>query len=128
MNWHEALKLAVKQYESRPVMWGISDCCQFAATYWKHMTGENLAADFDYQDKLEAGRILVTYDGMEGLLEYLLGEPGTLKPGAVVLTVVDDDTYAPGVYTGYCVWAFHPDEGLCRFTTHDIRKAWPCPQ
>lgn len=130
MNWHEALKFAVKEYDGKESDWGEADCCQFVNTYWFNLTGENFGAgaSVQYQNQTGALKILSKHGGMQGLLTHFLGESHTdPDPGDVVLLELGEDVYAPGVYTGYCVFSLMPEDGLVRMPESYIKEAW-CPR
>ncbi len=126
MSWVEALRETILEYHDAPIVWGEFDCCQFAAAYYNRVTGENIAESFQYESELGATRILRKYKDISGLFHHLLGESSDLKPGSIVLTSISDegDLIAAGVYSGYCVFAVHPDRGLVRFTPNRITEAW----
>lgn len=126
MTWLDALRTATLEFVDQPVEWGRYDCCQFVARYWELMTGKDLAAQFDYESEMGAGRVLAKHGGLSGLFRHLLGEPGEVVPGAVVLASVSDegDKVAAGVYAGYCVFLMG-DDGLIRVTPERVLEAWP---
>lgn len=127
MNWLEALRQTALEYESAPVVWGQTDCCQFANAYYERVTGRSPADSFRYDSELGAQRILAKHGDIEGLLEAILGEPvSDPQPGDIVASCVSDDgdLTAAGVFNGYCVWTIDPDKGLVRITANRISKAW----
>ena len=125
-NWHEALKVAVKRFDTEEVKWGVFDCCQFVNLYAYNLTGKDYAAEFDYSTKGGASKILVERGGMQGLLEGLLGKPsGNPQAGDIVLIRTPEGVEAPGVYTGYCVYVVEPSMGLVRIDGATvIQEAW----
>ena len=124
MNWHEALKVAVKRFDLEEVKWGVFDCCQFVNLYAYTLTGNDYAVSFEYSTKGEADRILAKAGGMSGLLTKVLGKPKGHHEAGDIVRVELDGVEAPGVYTGYCVYVVDPNEGLVRVNESLIREAW----
>ena len=130
MNWQAALAQTLKEFESATCQWGADDCCQFVSRYWELMTGVSHAAKFNYESKQSAWRIVIEAGGtLLALFESLLGAPGNLTPGAVVLLAGDEEAeeYGPGIYVGYCVFTMDIDRGIVRTSPERILEAWPCP-
>lgn len=127
MTWADALADTLREFDSGFV-WGNLDCCQLANAYHKRMTGEDIAAQFDYGSKTAALRILARHGGLVGLFREVLGEPSDPEPGSVVLVSMSDDgdLMAGGVYNGHYVFTVHPETGLCRVPEDRILDAWPC--
>lgn len=129
MNWVQALRETILDYDG-DFSWGNLDCCQFANDYHKRVTGEDIAAKFDYGSKDGALRILARHGGLQGLFHHVLGKPSDPEPGSVVLVLMSDEgeLLAGGVYNGHFVWTVHPEEGLCRVNEARVVEAWQCQQ
>lgn len=121
--WAQALQATAKKYLHADGAWGESDCCQFISEYYRELTGVDHAAKFDYATGTGARKIMLEHGGLEGLLEHILGEPSEPKPGSVCTYDLPSGVGC-GVYTGYCIWAIIPEDGLMRFPSELVRMAW----
>lgn len=126
MTWEEALRETVLEYEGAPMVWGESDCCQFAKAYLRRL-GRDVAPGITYESEFGAQRIMAQHGGLGGFLRHVLGEPHPPEPGDVCLVSLSDegDLAAAGVYVGYAVFTVHPDRGLVRVNGERVREAWP---
>jgi len=127
LNWLEALRETVLEFQDEYPEWGRVDCCQFARNYYSRLTGKDVGADFDYSSQYDAGRIVASHGGIEGLLTHILGEPSdTAKAGDVVTVDLSNggEVIAAGVFNGNRVWTIHPEKGLFMVRMERIREAW----
>ena len=122
MNWLEALKATAIEFD-QPMIWGKTDCCQFINAYYERVKG--IRFDFDYTSEYGAKKILLQEGGLSGLLHSVLGEPGELAEGAIVITTTPEDEPSAGIYNGYCVWTMNDTKGLIRMPIVGIEEAWP---
>lgn len=75
-RWLDALFAKVEEHRTRPLEWGVWDCCQFAAECVLVQTGVDHRAAFPlYASETEALEIVADHDGMGGLLSSLFGPP-----------------------------------------------------
>jgi len=128
-SWDDALRMICTEYLGQPLIWGIRDCCQFAATYVHARTGIDHSVDFNYDGKMGAARILAEHDGIQNLISKYLGEPKRdSSPGDLVLcnlaVAMDESVQTLGVTNGSFVWGIHPDDGLVRIPLGSIAAAW----
>ena len=129
MNWVDALRKAVLEMGDGEFSWGEHDCCQFARTYYRLMTGVDVAEGLEYDSAMAAGRIVASHGSIEAMMRSLLGDPrdGEAEAGDVVLCEVNTEgDLAAGVYNGGEVFTFDPHLGMCRKAGTCILEAWPC--
>ena len=95
----------IQSYTNRPIVYGESDCCQFAADCIEAITGVDYRPVFGrYSSEREAKRLMVKYGGIAGLLTHVLGEPNGDSSGAGVATTTQDGREMAGViYKGRLV-------------------------
>lgn len=118
-DWPERLR-DVLATADRPFVWGEWDCCLFAATAVKAMTGEDFAAGFEYTDKVSALRLLKDNGGVAGIASKFLAEKSVALASRGDVVESDD---ALGICDGQ--WAFFLTEtGLTKRATLDCVRAW----
>lgn len=126
MTWEEALLDTAAEFRGQPPAFGTYDCCQFARSYYRRLTGRDVGA-IPYATEGEARRILARHGGLEGLIEDILGEPADhARPGDVVLVRLGDGISAAGVNAGYAAFTIHPVDGLVRVDSRHILESWQC--
>lgn len=119
MNWVQALRETVLEFDGLPPEWGKTDCCQFVNSYHEKVTGKRF--DFPYDSHTGALRIIREHGSLQALLTSLLGDPSpTHTPGDIVLQRALE---APGVYNGFYVFCIHPDLGV-RYFPSDFEISW----
>lgn len=122
MNWQDALREVVNEYQEVEFGWGEHDCLQFVSAYVKAKTGIDHASAFHYSNEEEALDLMD--ESIEQLIVMCLGAPQeTFEPGDVVLCHVED-LLVPGIWNGSYVWAFVKERGLSRMTEQSIIRAW----
>lgn len=80
---------AVNAWGHRPIRYGESDCCMFAAHVLHYLTGRDFAKRLTWNSKREADDLIRRLGGLSGALTTVLErEPGSkvfLRPGDPVL-------------------------------------------
>lgn len=128
MDWLSALRTLWEDFAKKPV-WGVNDCCQYAARYVQLRTGDDHAAKFEYHDKSAALRILSEYDGLTGVISMCIGPPLERHAiaGDLVICDMGESGFTTGVFNGDLVLGIHPEHGLVQILASRINCAWdPC--
>jgi len=125
MEWHEAVRKTWSDHLDEKTEWGALDCCQFVREYVKNLTGKDYGSQFQYSSEFEAMSILDDSGDLVSLITGILGEPGELSPGAVVVARVPAGLVA-GIWQGSYVIGVHTTDGVVRFRAQKIEGAWPC--
>jgi hypothetical protein len=129
-DWADALRKVWDEFNGHPPSWGYFDCCQMAARYVEELTGVNHAANFAYDSRNGASRILLEAGGMESLISKFMGPAKPeAEPGDLVLCAIkinEHTVYTPGITNGSYVLTIHPDEGIGKASNRCIQKAWSC--
>lgn len=132
MDWRVALSQTVLDQMGREG-YGAGDCCQFAAAYYRRMTGEDPAKGFDYASEVGANRLIAAHErSLEGVVVEALGRhPDDQKsPGDVCVAAVEvagERGVAAGVISDGFVLLQHPVEGILRAPLQAVLSSWSCP-
>ena len=95
----EKYREAFNLYGSERFDYGTSDCVLFVAKVIKHVHGVDHSSAFRYSGRPSALRMIATFGGFSGLIDYVLGEPKQeAEDGDVVLCRVDDVGEFLGIY------------------------------
>lgn len=81
-DWQPRLAALVSQRMRMPVVWGVHDCCLFAADALQAVTGVDVAADLrgTYSTQAEADAVLLAHGG---LVELCIARAGPVVPTAL---------------------------------------------
>ena len=118
---------AVSEWGDRELVWGKTDCCQFADFVVEKLTGHRYI-HWSYTSELGAAKILVEHGGLAGAVTHAMErepvEPADLKIGAV--TEIDcEGPNALGIYVGYgVVSAIGPDGAQVVYPIGDAVRGW----
>ena len=89
LDWRERLDALINHYRTAPMVWGQTDCCQFALAAVRALTGVDHAHLFPaYSSEREALEIIVKAGGVAALVRTALGEskhPSRARHGDIVL-------------------------------------------
>ncbi len=67
----------IREYSSKPFVWGESDCCCFVRDCLKADGRKTAAMALRWGDKTSADMLLLRYGGLRGLFREFMGEPLT---------------------------------------------------
>lgn len=128
-DWQTRLAALVAQRMRHPFIWGVHDCCLFAADAVLACTGQDLAADLrgTYSTQAQAGELLAARGGIIKLASGRLGRvtpPALAQAGDVALADMGDG-YILAVCGGAHFLAPGP-AGLVPLQLHQVRRAWRC--
>lgn len=125
-GWESRLATYLEEERYLPLVWGVNDCCQFAANIVCLITTRDYSmAVGDYGSKAEAVKILKREGGVERIADKCLG--GRISPKQAQRGDVVSLRFNGRQSLGVCVGtkaAFKTDEGL-GFTSIDMcNHAW----
>jgi hypothetical protein len=133
-NWPAALALFVEEKRCEKFVWGVNDCCGFAADWVAICTGVDPCAAWrgKYRDAAGAARLIRRGGGLEALVDRALAAHGwaqIARPMARRGDVVSIATgrSARGVAAGVCIGAdaVFPGPDCVSFRAMDeCRLAW----
>lgn len=134
-DWPHALMLFLADRNALPFSWGFNDCCTFAASAVRSITGVNFLADIPAYSTpvgamLVARRAFGVRDAIDpfGALKWperfgLEEIPVQLAQRGDVIAMKQGDAIALGIVSG-TQSAFATENGLGWFRTLDGLKAW----
>lgn len=123
------MKAVLQKYAELPMVWGQSDCCQFAGECIEAVTGYNPARFVRYDSEAAAMRLFEVHGGLEGVLDMILGPsfPKAYWYDGDVGLVDNGASKSVGVYYG--------DRIICRTATGLVdlpaersRRIWRMPR
>jgi uncharacterized protein DUF6950 len=124
------VKAIIKSYKNKPFVWGVNDCCLFAANTVLALTGEDLAEEFrgKYHTKLGAAKVLKQhgFHSIEQLLIAKLGQPIaplTATYGDVALIENHQGELAAGIVFRSSVYCVGP-QGLIQLPLSNVIHVW----
>lgn len=107
-DWHNRLITVIRAAEKRPFLWGVHDCCLFAADCAEAMSGVNYAADWrgTYDSETGAKKALLRGGGsLEKVLANNLDEvPVKLAQRGDIAVVENAGARCAGVIYSGAVW------------------------
>ena len=113
---------ALNKWQRREFNYGDADCCQFAAFIAKELTGQDYAADFQYNTEQEADEIV--NGDLKGLIVSILGnESDQLKDGDPCLIDMPIVGQIMGIKLGSQVVAL-TQKGLIRVQDRYLVCGW----
>lgn len=113
---------ALNKWQRREFNYGDADCCQFAAFIVKELTGQDYAADFQYNSEQEADEIV--NGDLKSLIVSILGnESDQLKDGDPCLIEVPIVGQLMGVKLGDKIVAL-TQKGLIRISDRYLVCGW----
>ena len=115
---------ALNKWQRRKFNYGDADCCQFAAFIVKELTGQDYAADFQYNTEQEADQIISKAGDLQDFIASVLGEPsGQLKDGDPCLIKLPIVGQLLGVKLGASVVAL-TEKGMVRVDVRYLVCGW----
>jgi len=128
-NWPTILANEIALASTDLFEWGKHDCCSFAARIVYAITSKNFMNSFPpYCTEEEAGVILGTNGGVEGIATQCLGDPVPVmyaQRGDVLLLLPVGSTN--GESLGICIdhrGAFASAKGLIKYPVAGCKLAW----
>lgn len=101
-GWRECFFELIEEWRHRPLVYGQSDCFQFAGAAVLALTGVDHRPRFGvYTSRREAARILCAYGGPAGILSACFGDPIPVLWAALGDLVIAD--FHDGVTVGVCL-------------------------
>lgn len=92
-NWPSLLAAFVESRIEAPFVWGVNDCCAFAARAVEVITGREVFADWaTYADAAGAARVVQSAGGVDAIADRVLGAriaAAFAQRGDVVLVEID---------------------------------------
>lgn len=104
-DWPERLAALITERRAQPFVWGVHDCCLFAADVVKAMTGHDPAAPYrgTYSTQEGAAKVLANAGGVFALVDATLGHgqriPVRLAKRGDLVFVDTEQGVAVGVVT-----------------------------
>lgn len=123
-NWPTLLVDFIDARRDTPFVWGVSDCCLFAADAVHAITGIDFAAGRrgTYDDARGALALIEAAGGVAGLVPFDEIDTGYAQRGDVVMLDMDGrDVLA--VHLGDVIAGQGPD-GITRVALSAARRAW----
>jgi uncharacterized protein DUF6950 len=111
-----------------PVVWGVSDCVQFAADARHHYGGRRPELP-QYASEREALEIIAAGGGLEALVTHALGEPIHAKDaqiGDTVLTCFAETGHMLGVADPPWFWVRAARGGFLPLALSFATRVWSC--
>lgn len=109
-DWQTRYYTAVQPATSKEFKWGENDCVMFCARVYDAITGggmyERLRAEYTWDSKESAGKLIAAAGGLQGLVEKVLGPAGRwveCSTGDVVLARTTDGVDVLTVHDGHCL-------------------------
>jgi hypothetical protein len=126
-DWPERLDVLLRQRAGWPFVWGVNDCCTFAADAVQAITGVDVMGTLRqrYHSAFEALGLTQELGGLRGAVSSLLGEPCDPVFCTVgdVLLVMNDGRELLAVCNGASAIAPGP-RGLETLANPQILAAW----
>ena len=128
-DWMPRLAAVVVARMGAPFVWGLHDCCVFAADCVQAVTGRDLGADLrgSYRTEREAARLLHRLGGVASLAADRLGPvvpAASAAPGDIGLCRLNGRDCLAVCVGGHFLAPGHC--GLVAIGLPDIARAWRC--
>ena len=124
-NWEELLYSYIEEQNKKPFVWGVNDCCLFAAEWLKRCIEIDLLNEYPCTTAKEALKILSDNNGVDGIADKYLDSISVnlAKRGDLVMCSVDGKRDGLGICVGkISVFKGH---GENMYTlTNKCTKAW----
>ena len=126
-DWQTRFAALCAQRRHQPFVWGVNDCCLWAADAVHAITGHDFAQDWrgQYDDAASAARVLHRLGGVGAIASAALGAPVPLSRATVgdVVLVQQDGRRALAVCNGAASLATGP-AGLIAIGLDAALSAW----
>ena len=126
-DWPERLDALVRARADWPFVWGVNDCCTFAADAVQALTGVDVMGTLRqrYQSAFEALGLTQELGGLRAAVTSVLGQPVDPAFCTVgdILLVMNDGRELVAVCNGATALAPGP-RGLATITNPEVLAAW----
>lgn len=125
-NWDLLLMDYIESQQNQPFIWGVNDCCHFAAKGAEIITGVGVGHLYPCDSALSAQRLLNDHGGVEGIADkhYTRRDNKNFtQRGDVVSAAVGVDELGLGICTGTDA-VFKSENGLFYLPMINVLSAW----